>query len=223
MAGTVPVKLPADRLGKLPRRVVVGIYLDDQLAVAHDQAGADLASARQRLEAEEGRRVAAGKADRPNEEASVIRAEVAAAIDAELAPLQAAVDRALVALDAATIWLTFRSLGRKRWHALLEEHPPTDADHEAFARETGNPEARSRWNAETLAPVLVRRACISRVVAGVEQGPLEQADVDAMWDGDAWNETELQALFITAVVAQSQGRAVQHRPAPAADALVATG
>jgi len=44
-------KSPQDRLGKLPRRVTVGIYLDDTTVAAVDAAERDLTAARERLDA----------------------------------------------------------------------------------------------------------------------------------------------------------------------------
>lgn len=226
--------VPADRLGKLPRRVTVGIYADDQLAVAHDQAAAALAAAEERTEASRGRRVAAGKtasgADLPSLDrdervalAAGVVERVDAEIDAELAPLRAAADETLAALDAATIWLTFRAIGRARWRELLEAHPPTDADHEAAVADSGNEKARASWNAEGLAPVLLEVASVGRVLDGEQLGPLTADDVTEIFTGGAWNETEINALFVTALTAQTQGRAVTHRPAPTAAALEGSG
>lgn len=225
--GTVPATAPApaDHLGKRPRRAVVGIYLDDELAVVWEQASAVLEQRKLTSDNDRIRRVAAGKsrvgADLPTlpvEERLRLSNEVADEVEASLAgdlePLAAAVDEALAALDAGTCWFTFRALGRKRWKALVKEHRPSDADHAELAEQTGNADARAPWNAETLAPVLLLQSSAGRLLNGEHLGPLGKADVDAIFEGDAWNDSEIQALFVTALNAQLQARAVQHRPAP---------
>lgn len=210
--GSTPT-IPRDRLGKLPRRATVGIYLDDALADAHDAATVALGDARDRLSRERPRRLADGMmrtgADQPGagpeDRARVVDA-VDAAIAAEVAPLEAAVDETLAALDAGTAWYTFRSLGRKRFRALLDAHPAEDEDHEQAQRETGNPEAQAQYSATGLSRVLLAESAIAP--------KLKPADVDAIMDGDAWNDQEITALFVTAMSAQTQARAVTHRRPP---------
>lgn len=199
------VKQPTDRLGKTARSVTVGIYLDEVPADAHDRAVATLKTAETKAESTRERRIAQhrmamGTSGLDLEEAAKVVALVDAAIDAELAPLRSAVDDALAALDAATRWFTFRSLGRRRWRELLDEHPPREEDHEQ-AKALGSEKAG--WNGDTLPRALLAAA-----------GDITEPEVADIFDGDAWTDLEVGTLVNAAISAQLQARYVDHRPAP---------
>lgn len=211
--GTRPGRTPQDRLaGKKPRTLTVPICLDDALAVAHEQAGAALETRRRQVESTRARRLGERR-----QAAGPLEPEAAAALveqlDAEdaaaLAPLQDAVDAAATALDEATVWFTFRSLGRRRWRELVAAHPPTEED-QAAAKAMG--QEKADWNLDDLPRALLPLACVSPGLT------LEQ--VDEMLDGDdedggAWNDAELMLLSNTAILAQTGARSV-NRPAPVA-------
>jgi hypothetical protein len=100
---------PQDRLrAKQPRRITVGVFLDESLA---DRLDAAVLAKHQAL-----------AADAP---------------PADVEPLQAAVTAAQEALDEATMWFTFAGLGRSAFARLIDEHPPTPqqlADAEKISR-----------------------------------------------------------------------------------------
>jgi hypothetical protein len=188
---------PADHLTKLPRRVHVGIYADDSLAVTHEQAVADLEAEQGRLDASRPRRIAEQTATSVDSDAAL--AAVDTQDEAALAPLKAAVDAALAALDAATIWFTLQSIGRRRFRDLHDAHPPTDVDHEDAAK-VG---ATASYNPETFGPALFHASLVCPAMT--------RDDVDAMWAGGAageWNETEIAMLFACALDANTQARRV---------------
>jgi hypothetical protein len=181
------VALPADRLGKVPGRVRVGVYLDDALmdAVADATRARDAAQ-----ETADVARQRAGLPGAPTE--TVVDAEHAGeALDAA----QTALDEAEASLDEGTLWFTFRSLGRKTYRKLLDAHPATDDDHTA-ARDQGQPSAA--YSPLTFAPALVRAACADPV--------LSAEDVEAIFDGDAWSDGDVAGLFTCALTAQVQSR-----------------
>jgi hypothetical protein len=191
---------PLDHLDKKPRRVTVGLYLDDDLAVIHDRAVADLEQERTRLEASRPRRIAEIAATgQPDID---IRGLVEAEDAQGLRPLQDAVTAALADLDDATVWFTFQSLGRRAFADLVARHPPAEEDHDAAGRMGG----QAAYNLETLAPELVLLSCVRPV--------LSPALVERIFDGGEFNEAEIAQLAAAALDANTQARRVTHRPAP---------
>lgn len=199
-------KAPQDRLGKTPRRTTIGIYLDEALAEAHEQAVAELEHLRSRQLAEHPRRTGLAMAEARDQGLSEAEAleTVETAMRAELVPLQEAVDKTLAALDEGTLWLTFRSLGRTKFRALMAQHPASAQDQQDW--EDAGQQGKAPYAPESFARQLIEEASFGRV--------LSHADVLAMAEGDAWNEQEWAAVFQTASAAQTAARAVQHRTAP---------
>ena len=123
-----------------------------------------------------------------------IRAKVDASERPELEPLEQAATEALDAMDAATLWFTFRSLGRTPFHELLEKHPARDEDHaEVSAQAEG---AKAPYNMDTFPRALVQESCVDPV--------LTDDDIEDIFEGDAWNDVEINALVVHAQLAQSQ-------------------
>jgi hypothetical protein len=190
-------KSPTDRLGKLPRRVTVGIYLDDSTVDAVDAASRDLTAARERLDASRPRRLAEARAIADAADVidpQAIRDQVDAADTAELAPLEQVATDALDALDVATKWFTFRSLGRTPLRELLAKHPARDEDHDAASAQAEG--AKAPYNMDTFPPALVQASCIDPV--------LTDDDIATIFEGDAWNDVEINALVVHAQLAQAQ-------------------
>lgn len=199
-------KAPTDRLGKTPRRTTVGIYLDEALAEEWQRATAELEELVRRQHAELPRRLALAAAQA--RDAGTSEAEAVAAVEDELAaargPLQEQISKTLADLDAGTLWLTFRSLGRTRFRALVAEHPPSAQDQDDW--EAAGNQGKPPYAVESLARALVQEASFSP--------PLSRADVTEMAEGEAWNDQEWEAVFQTALAAQTAARAVQHRTPP---------
>jgi hypothetical protein len=190
-------KSPTDRLGKLPRRVTIGIYLDDSTVEAVDAAERDLTAARERLDASRPRRLAEARAIADAADVvdpHAIRDQVDGADAAVLAPFEQEATDALDALDAATRWFTFRSLGRTPFRELLAKHPPRDEDHEAAA--TVGEGSRAPWNLDTFPEALVQTSCVDPV--------LTDDQIADIFHGENWNDVEINALFVHAQLAQSQ-------------------
>jgi hypothetical protein len=190
-------KSPTDRLGKLPRRVTVGIYLDDSTVDAVDAASRDLTAARERLDASRPRRLAEARAIADAADVvdpQAIRDQVDAADAAELAPLEQAATDALDAMDAATKWFTFRSLGRAPFRELLAKHPAREEDHDAVSAQAEG--SKAPYNMDTFPPALIQASCVDPI--------LSDEDIAAIFDGDAWNDVEVNALVVHAQLAQAQ-------------------
>jgi len=190
-------KKPQDRLGKLPRRVTVGIYLDDTTVAAVDAAERDLTAARERLDASRPRRLAEYRSTAEAEDVidpEAIRAKVDASERPELEPLEQAATTALDAMDAATLWFTFRSLGRTPFRDLLLAHPARDEDHEAVSVQSEG--SKAPYNMDTFPRALVQASCVDPVLSG--------DDIEDIFEGDAWNDVEVNALVVHAQLAQAQ-------------------
>lgn len=201
-----PIRAPQDHLPptkKLPRRIPVGIYLDDSLADVHDAAVAALQQARARLDSTRARRLAGGNGPDP--------AELDAEDAAELAPLEAAVDAALAALDAGTVWYWFRGIGREAFRSMIKRHPATEEDHEVLRARSGNPAAIASHDAEKIAPELVKAACF--------EPKLTDEEITEIFTSPDWNDEEVAALYATALAAQASRRGVDHRRPPVAPGL----
>lgn len=109
-------------------------------------------------------------------------------------------EQAQVALDAATIWFTFQSLGVRAFEALVAEHPPT-AEQIAAAAEAGAP--RPDWNDQTFGGALIAASCISPRITP------EQAH--ELLGDPAWNVAEVGALVATALTVNTRARPLQVR------------
>ena len=191
-------KTPQDRLGKLPRCVTVGIYLDDSTCDAVNAADADLTAARERLDASRPRRLAEARAIADAADVidpDKIRAAVDAADAAELAPLEKAATTALDAMDAATRWFTSRSLGNKAYRALREAHPAREQDHEFMANQESEG-SRAPWNLDTFPRAIVQASSCDPA--------LTDEEITDIFDGTAWNDVEINTLVVYAQLAQTQ-------------------
>lgn len=103
----------------------------------------------------------------------------------EMAAAQNDLDEALEAQNEEVVWCRFRSIGRKAYDRLIDEHPPTDKQKEEAA-EAGNP---APYNGETFAPALVAASCVEPKMT-VE---------DAKEIFEEWNQSESFSLFMAAM------------------------
>jgi len=186
----------ADRLGKLPRRVICGIYLDDQVLAEFTDADGELTAARERLDASRPRRIAQARASASPEDIAdgQIFEDVAADDRLVLGPLEEVATAALDAMDEGTQWFIFKSLGRTPYRDLLAKHPPRDEDHEAM--EAAGEAGRAPYNLDTLPQALIQESCTDPV--------LSDLDIEAIFNGTSWNEVEVNTLLVHAQLAQSQ-------------------
>jgi hypothetical protein len=99
------------------------------------------------------------------------------------------------ALAEATVTMKFQSLGRKRYEALVAEHPPTPEQNEQSVKET---EQEAAYNIETFPKALIRATCVDP--------ELTDEDIDEIYD--SWNGAELMELFFAALEVNTQRRTV---------------
>lgn len=162
---TLPGKRPAtyDRLKKKkPVEETVEILLDDSPTIALTEARDKLLEAEGTLHEDE-----------KNPKLKKARDEAKRALDA-----------AMAAQDAEIVTIKFRAIGRKRFDALLDEHPPTK-EQEQKAKDAGG---EAGWNSDTFPPAVIAASAIEPELT-IEQ---------VMELYDDWNASEIQLLFLAA-------------------------
>lgn len=95
-----------------------------------------------------------------------------------------------------TAEFVLRSIGRKPFELLVDEHPPTEKQ-KAEAKKAGS---EINWNADTFPPALVA-ACLV-------EPQMSADDVLEMWDSPDWNQAELLSLFFGAMDANQNRRMI---------------
>lgn len=178
---------------KLPARQRVPIILDTDALDALEDAHQVLFDRESALQADRARRVALAAA---GGDQAAAEQQDAAFVESELAPLRATVTAARKAVADATDTYVMQAVGRRRYHSLLEAHPPRDADHEKVRQHSGDPKDSAQFNADTFPPALFHACCVSH--------ELTPAEVAAMFD--EWNEAEFGALFAAAVAVNTTRR-----------------
>lgn len=96
-----------------------------------------------------------------------------------------------------SIKFTFRSIGMKKFDALVSDHPATDAAREK-AKEAGQNPDNLQYNPETFHPALLKAALVDPV----------DFDIEAVFESDDWNDQEIAALVTTAINANMTRRVV---------------
>lgn len=91
----------------------------------------------------------------------------------------------------------FRSIGRKAFSKIIDEHPPTAKQLAAEEDVANKPE----WNVDTFPQALVAAASVSP--------RLTEAETEEMWDSADWSMVELNDLFSTAIQAQNTRRLIE--------------
>jgi hypothetical protein len=201
--------------GKKPRRLTIGIYLDDDVADAADVAEQAYEKVRLELERTRPRRLAEYSA------AGLLPDEALAKVHTEdddgLEVLGADLVRAREALDAATTWFVFEAIGHRRLEALVRRHPATD-------EQKTTAEARGQaleWNPDTFLRALVEDSCAAPAgypwdeVFGLPLDSSEYAkDEKDLPPKSAWSHADVEALCATALAANQSLRTadVTRRP-----------
>lgn len=101
---------------------------------------------------------------------------------------EVAVDEARRTLVASgAVQVVVRHAGRKKYRALLDEHLPTEVDHENIRAQTGNPKESAAYHSETFVPALID---LSMATEGVTAALL-----DELADEGRVSEAEITDLF----------------------------
>lgn len=158
-----------DRLKKKKKlEEKVTVYLDDDAIAAYDDAKQLLATAR---------RSRTSTTD-------------------EIAQLEATVDARRADVEAHSMTLVFRSIGRKRYDKLVNEHPPSDEQNAEYQQVH---KQNAPYDDEHFAPELVAESCVAPKMT-VEQ-------VTELFD--EWNNAEIIELFVAALKVNTQRRVVE--------------
>lgn len=112
-------------------------------------------------------------------------------------------DAAETALKENSTKFTFRAIGHKRYDALTTEHP-VSADQKEEIEAAGGELSTFPWNPETFPLALIARSLVDEEDEyGTEEEIIE-------WlDGDEWNSAEINALFSTALEANTSRKIIQ--------------
>jgi hypothetical protein len=193
-----------DRLAsKGPRKGTVDVVLDDDAAAAHLAAVRDL----------ERERVSLARLPQDSPE------RIPKALD--LGTLEERAEETRAALEDATVTLELQGIGRKRYEALILEHP---ADPKDVKNAKDNKQPVPEYNPNTLAPALVALSCTNVDLIGKEDEPdaayeekvphpsikgetiarMRYPRADRLWD--EWNVGELTQLFMVAHEVNTQRR-----------------
>lgn len=121
--------------------------------------------------------------------------EAADARDDDLSVVSAAREAAREKLEEQTVSLKFRSIGRKRYDALIHDHPPTDEQNEEHQRQYGQ---KAPYDVETFAPALIAASCVEP----------EMTAEQVMELFDDWNPAEVFDLYTAALEVNTQRRVV---------------
>jgi len=98
------------------------------------------------------------------------------------------------------VWMTFRGIGRARYDALQERHPPT-AEQQLKTKQQLGTDDKLAWNPDTFPPALIA-ACLV-------EPKLTEEEVQRLWISDEWNQAELATLITTALEVNSTRRTVE--------------
>lgn len=134
-------------------------------------------------------------------------AQVQLMADDEDEELKVKADQTKFALKAAqdaamedSVEFVFRSMGRKQYDALVDEHPPSEASRKDALKQGGNPD-QLPWDPYTFPPALLAASIVSPA--------LTHEDIMELWESNDWSGNEMSELFSAALEAQQARRLVQ--------------
>lgn len=159
----------------------VAVYLSDDAVTAHASA---------QSEYERARLLAQGLSSSMGEDAAK---DLTSFVDDAVRPEREAYEKAVAALEAETVWLTFKALGTKRYDEIVRACPATDAQNKEHRELTG---ADAPYDIDAFAPALLSASCVEPSMS-VEQ-----------WREllDEWNTAEVVAVFSAAIEVNTQPR-----------------
>lgn len=186
----VPKEIPGQLRSKKPNQRTIWIAGDSELAD-------DLEAARAKLQQLEIRLTA-------QSQESQLRPELTRAVQ-EAADKVARLEKEV--REGSTKFV-FRSLGRNSYSALIDHHPPTDA--QVKEAETNN-ENKPTFNPDTFPQELVARCMIEPLHGGPFPEELNPELVDYVswiFDSEEWNEPEVMELFFACVSVNNSRKAL---------------
>jgi hypothetical protein len=186
------------RSSKKPLSREVTVFLDDEAVVGLTKAHEGLAAAEARREALDivlARREADGASLERLAETTDALTEAAAEVTQAQEVVQSAYDD-LMEHHAATFKLV--SIGRKRYDALVLQHPPTEGQNAENQTEFGT---NAPYNVDTFPPALLEQVCIDPIMALWEW--------KALFDWNLLTDEELTLAYDQWVPGQERELAIQ--------------
>lgn len=126
------------------------------------------------------------------------QAEMSQGLKDEMELLEREVKELEARVKEASLTFKFRSIGRKAYNKLKEEHQPTDVDKEIVRKDGQNPD-ELLWSPPTFFPALVLASCF--------ESP-DSVDLETVFDDPDWNDAELGELSQAALDANTTRRVV---------------
>jgi hypothetical protein len=205
--------------GKKPRRLSIGIYLDDDAADRAEVAEQAYEKVRIELERTRPRRLAeyAASGLEPGAALDRVQSEDRDALE-DLGDDMAG---ARADLDEATTWFVFEAVGHRRLTALVARHPATD-EQKADAERRGQV---LEWNPDTFLRALVEDSCVAPAGYRWEDvfgWPVADEDVE-LPPKSPWSHADVEALAATALAANQSLRTADAARRPPMSRLVADG
>lgn len=197
-------KAPQDRKRKKPLRRKLTVILDDDVLLDFQRAELDLGDAKLAYDAWEGGQrelqiLALSRMDPELQREFLVTLPDVPGAEQRRAAVKSreeALSAAREALVEQSVDLWFRSIGRKAYDALIDEHQPTDEHNAEHLVQTGAP---APYNLDTFPKALVGASCENL-------NELDE-DLDEIWD--AWNANELTEMFTAALMVNTFRRTVQ--------------
>jgi len=121
----------------------------------------------------------------------------------ELDRLRAAVDEAENAVFDCTIKFKLQAISRKRYEALILEHPPT-AEQKLQAQGKSDDE-QPAFNADTFPMALISQSVVE-ITAGGQVLDLTPDEISGWLNEDEWNNNEIFTLWMTALSVNNSRR-----------------
>lgn len=97
-------------------------------------------------------------------------------------------------VNKESVKFTFRAMGRKRYDALVNEHPPTEEQREKAKENEDDPDDL-QWNPETFPQALAAKSIVDP--------EMTEDQFMEMWDSDDWSGPELLTMFWAALQANT--------------------
>ena len=129
-------------------------------------------------------------------------ADAATDLAREIESLQETVESLESRVFETSIKFVFRALGRKKYENLVNSCPPTEAQQEEVEKQAEDGSGASlSWNPETFPIELMARSLV--------EPDLGYAEAKEYFAGDDLNSAEYEALFLTAIAANTARRVVE--------------
>jgi len=195
-------KAPLDHLPKASRRITNTLIMDDLAADEFEETQTALKHEREEVEGSLPRQAAAVRAGLPAD-TTMVQLDAALKVlrkknDDRLEPFVVRFEKATKALDKATLKITCKALPRSDWKALKKAHPADTPEDQKKWEDEGGGETKPEFSVDGIARHLLK--------ASIVEPLLSDKAIDEMFDGDDWNDAELNQIRNWALLVQGTWR-----------------